>query len=183
MEVDSDQYPVKKGDLFIVYRCEKEVQEPHGGFLGFQVENLALVEVVEVQKTRHLVVVKKSFKPFLPGDHVIPYESEVRRWKQAQVKKQLPSHPVLAYVAGLDSPKTEYGSPDAILITAGSKKGVVEGQKFNLFSVREGEFDKEDLGIPVGTARVLYAGPDCAVANILSSSAPIQTGFKAEYRP
>lgn len=183
MEVDSDSYQVKNGDLFFVCRCEKAVQEPHTGFLGYQVENLALVEVIEAQKTRHLLEVKKSFKPFLPGDHLVPYETEVKRWKQAQLKKPLPDHPVLAFVAGFDSPRTQYIATDIVLIAAGSKKGVVEGQKFQFFRVRQGEFEKEDLDLPIGSAKILYCGPDYSIARILTCSEPIETGFQAVYRP
>jgi hypothetical protein len=183
IEVTSDNLRVKNGDLFIVYRCEKGISEPHSGFLGYQVEMLALVEVIETQKTRHLVEVKKSFKPFLPGDHVIPYESEVKRWKRVQVKKNLPDHPILAYVAGLDSPRTQYISTDAVLITAGTKNGVVEGQLFQLFKVREGEFEKEDLGLPIGSARVIFCGQMYSIVRIVTCSEAIEPGFQAVYRP
>ena len=48
---------------------------------------------------------------------------------------------------------------------------------------REGEFEKEDLDLKVGSARVLYAGPDYSIAVILNSNEPVQAGFKADYRP
>ncbi|HVZ81976.1 MAG TPA: hypothetical protein VHE12_14405 [bacterium] len=183
VDIDAARYPVKKGDLFFVYRCDRSIQELHLGHLGFQVENLGLVEVIEVQKLRHLVVVKKSFKPFMAGDQVVPYENEVKRWKRAQIKKPLPDQPIRAYVAGLDGARGHFSASDHILITAGSKKGVVEGQKFSLFEVHQGEFDKEDLGIPTGVAQVLYCGPECSIATILTSHEPIEAGFQAVYRP
>lgn len=183
IELNSEKLQVKKGDLLVVYRTVRPVIEPHSGNLGTQVENLAIVQVVEAQKQRHLVEVKKSFRPFEPGDKVALYETEVKRWKQAQLKKETPAHQVQCYVAGSEDGRNLYSQGGFIFLSAGTKKGVVEGLKFNLYRVNSGEFMKENVNIPMGVAQVLYAGPNASTAQILRSQDSIETGFVGLYRP
>ncbi len=175
---------VKVGDLLIPYRLMvNNLKEPHSGFSGDWVKNLGIVKVLEVQRKYCLVESIKSFEPFQKGDSLRIYNDEIKRWKQAQTKKILPQHEIHCYVAGGESGRTQYAQYDFIVLTAGSKKGVVEGQTFEIRKAgARGVFD-ETIHALKGKAQVFYVGPSYSMAQIVSSVEPIEQGFEASYRP
>jgi hypothetical protein len=181
LEMTSNTNGVKAGDFFVIYRSSQPIQESQSGFSGFLVENLAVVQVLEVQKQKCQAEIKQSFKPFRSGEKVKPYEDEVKRWKQAQIKKALPDHPLRCFVATGEAGQS-IQITDFIILTAGSKKGVVEGQKFELRQHNETDTG-EILRTPSGHAQVIFAGPDSSTAQIISNNVTIQKGFEAVYRP
>lgn len=185
IEMDSDKNKPAVGDLLVIYRTDQPVEESHAGSLGYEVENLAIVRVVETQDHRDLVEVVKSFSPFVAGDKVEDYDNEIQRWKEAQIKKPLPAQPTTCYVAGgkEESLQKAFNQLDYIYLTAGTKQGVVEGQTFRLYKVTETGVMEEALRMPAGEVQVIFAGPDASTARILNNSEPIAKGFTAEYKP
>ena len=185
VETDPDKAKLAPGDLLVVYRAVQPVEEAHSGSLGFQVENEAIIRVMETQENRYLVETVKSFWPFREGDKIVPYETEIQRWKAAQIKKPLPAQTLACFVAGGSEYGVQkaYNQQDCIYLSAGTKQGVVEGQNFRLWKITDTGVMSEDLRLPVGEAQVLFAGPDCSTARILRNSEPIEKGFKAEYKP
>ncbi len=172
---------IKPEDLLVVSRIEQAVTEPRTGFNGFWVQNLGIVKVVEVEKTKCLVEVIKSFLPFEEGDWVRLYDDEVQRWKQAQTKKNLPNNAVQCFVAGGESDRQIFNKSDWIFLAAGSKRGIVEGQEFKLrkrMELVDGAVEKF-----AGTAQVFYVGSDYSMAEILFNHIPIEKGFEAVYQP
>jgi hypothetical protein len=174
---------VKPGDFLVVYRVSGNINEDHAGFVGHRVENLAILQVIETQKTRCLTETKESFAPFKRGDLVKSYSDEIVRWKQAQRRKALPAQPIHCYVAAGKPALDNYSLNDWIVLTAGQKEGVVEGQTFRLRQKSETGFLAEDVHQPFGEVRVFYTGPHYSMAQILSGSEPIQNGFEAWYQP
>lgn len=185
IETDSDKDKLSTGDLLVIYRTVQPVNETHSGSLGYQVENLAIVRVVETQTLRYLVEVIKSFAPFQAGDKVESYDNEIQRWKQAQIKKPLPAQPVKCYVTGGwgQAGQLRYNQMDYIYLSAGTKEGVVEGETFRLWQVTDTGLMEESLRMPAGEAQVIFAGPDCSTAQILKNSEPIEKSFEADYKP
>jgi hypothetical protein len=183
LELSSSRESVKPDDLLVIYRTVLPVVESHSGSMGYQVENLAIVKVLEVQKMRFLVEAKETFRPFEAGDLALPYETEIKRWKQAQVKKELPSHPLKCFVAGGAFNRENYNQMDFIFLSAGAKKGVVEGQTFEIRELKDAGLAEEGFHLPVGTAQVIYAGPNSSTAQILRNNEPIRKSFEAIYQP
>jgi hypothetical protein len=183
LQLKSDYTKVMPEDLLVIFRTVLPIQEPHSGDLGFQVENLAIVKVIEIQKERVLVEVKESFRPFQEGDRVEVYENEIRRWKQAQVKKSLPSQPLKCFVVGGEANRQNYEQADFIYLSAGSKKGVVEGQNFDLREITDTGAMEESLHTLRGVAQVIFSGPDSSTAQIISNHESIQKSFEAVYQP
>jgi hypothetical protein len=179
----SPKTEVKPGDLWVVYRAVDRVGKPETEFFGFLTRNLAVVKVVEVQKQRCQVEVKKSFGYIENGDKVKPYDGEIQRWKDAHSKKPLPTQPIQCMVAGGEPKHDQLTETDFIILTAGSKKGVVEGQVFELRSGRETGFLEKPIQIFCGKAQVFYVGPFYSMARILKSRVAIQKGFQAVYQP
>ena len=183
VEMSSPQAKVSPGDLLVIYHGVSPIEAPATGDSATPVENLAIVKVVELQNQRVLVEVVKSFRPFQAGDPVEPYENEIRRWKQAQAKKPLPSHPVTCFVAGGETGMQQYEQLGYIYLSAGAKKGVVEGQTFQLRESQNTGSMEEALRIPRGKAQVIFVGPDFSTAMILNNDESIQKGFEADYEP
>jgi hypothetical protein len=183
VEMTDGKEAVEPGDLFVVCRAQTHLSAPPVGMKGYQVENLAVVRVLEVQRRRCLVEITSSFGIFHRGDWVVPYDRELRRWEKARTKKPLPDHPIKAYVLGGVLGKWAYDQTDFIFISAGEKDGVVEGQTFQLREYEGGNLLEEGMHVPAGTAQVIYAGPEVSTALILRNSRSIHKGFEADYRP
>jgi hypothetical protein len=174
---------VKPGDFLVVYRVNGNIHQAPADDLGRGVENLGIVEVKEVQKDRCLTVVKESFAPFAAGDLVKSYGDEIARWKQAQRRKVLPSKPIRCFVASGPIGRTNYDQNDWVVLTAGQKEGVVEGQVLKLREYDSTGFLSEPVHQPVGDVQVFYVGQGYSMAQILRCSEPITNGFEAWYQP
>lgn len=183
IETTSDKIKLTPGDLLVVYRNELPVSESHSGSLGYLVENLAIAKVIEVQKRRCLVEAIKAFDLFKSGDKVEPYDVEIKRWKQVQIKKPLPTNSLKCYVAGGEPGSRNFQRTDVIYLSAGTKKGVVEGQTFQLREYTDLGLLKESIHSPQGKVQVIFAGPDASTAQILTCDELIQKGFEAVYQP
>ena len=183
IEITDEREVVGPGDWLVVCRAKASLSADPVGMKGYQVENLAVIRVLEVQKKRCLVQVKDSFRIFHPGDWAVPYDRELRRWKKARTMKPLPDHPIRCYVLGSGAGKSDYEQTDTIFLSAGEKQGIVEGQTFQLRDYQGGNLLEEGSHVPVGTARVIYSGPEVSTARILRNNRPVHEGFEAEYRP
>ena len=181
IEFEEKAPEVKKDDLLVISRAELSVTEPRTNFNGYWVQNLGIVKVVEVEKTKCRVEVVKSFTPFEKGDWVRPYEDEVQRWKQAQTKKSLPDSPIQCFVAGGEPSRETSNKSDWVFLTAGAKRGLVEGQEFKLR--KRLELVDRTVENFVGAAQVFYVGQDYSIAEILFNHVPIEKGFEAVYQP
>lgn len=181
IEFTQKEPAVKVGDLLVISRAEQAVTEPRTSFRGYWVENLAVVKVVELEAKKCQVEVVQSFRPFQKGDLARPYEDEVQRWKQAQTKKNLPDNAIQCFVAGGEPGRETFNKMDWVFLTAGSKRGLVEGQEFKL----RRRLDTSDQTVEsfAGKAQVFYAGPDYSLAEILYNHIPIEKGFEAVYQP
>jgi hypothetical protein len=111
------------------------------------------------------------------------YDAEIQRWKDAHAKKTLPTHPIQCVVAGGGPEREQLTETDYVILSAGSKKGVVEGLVFELRSTQETGFMEQSIKTLRGKAQVFYVGEDYAMARIINSNAPIHKGFEAVYKP
>ena len=178
----SDRYDVKPDDLFVVYRIlEMPITNEKSETLGYVVQNLAIVKAVEVEKRKCFVQVNQSFDTFQKGDFIRPYEDEIKRWKWAQTKKALPNRPIHCFVVGGESGMNLYSLYHNLILSAGTQKGVVEGQVFQL---KEPKSSSDGiLHLPVGATEVIFAGSNYSIAQIISSSEIIEKGCEAFYEP
>ncbi len=183
IELASSKTEVKPGDLLVVFRNDEPLKESGNDLSGFWVQNLAIVKVLEVEKKRCQLEVLQSFYPFEVGDKVRFYDDEIQRWKQAQIKKNLPDHPVKCFVVGGGLNQTKFNQAEWIILSGGSGKGIVEGQKFQLREYKETGLFQPVLQTPQGVAQVFYAGEGFSIAQILFNHIPIEKGFEAVYQP
>lgn len=183
IELFSNKVKVQPGDLLVVFKGSGTLEESHSGFSARLIKNEAIVKVLEVQRRRCLIQVVKSFDVFRVGDRVKLYNDEVSRWKKSQIEKAPSNHPIKCYVAGGDFGRESWNKTEFIVLTAGAKKGVVEGLVFELREFKDTGLFDENLHIPRGTAEVFYVGSNYSMARIITNSEPIFKGFEAFYKP
>ncbi len=180
----ADTSKCKVGDIWTVYHLEENIlDEPELNFQGSLGDIRAVIQVEEITKNFATVNIIQSFRPFEPEDQVRDYALDVKRWKRAQTKKPLPSAEIRCFVAGGSRIKDSYDQLDTVILTAGTRKGLVEGMKFDL----DQKTDEGAMGgvrfNKIGTAEVFYCGTTYSLARILQSQDGIQKGFTAIYRP
>jgi hypothetical protein len=174
----------KIGDLWTVYHLyEKSLEDSDVNFQGSWGETRAVVQVEEILKNVAKVKIIEGFEPFEEGDLVRDYGIDVKRWKRAQTKKNLPPAEIRCYVAGGAALNMNFNQLDNIVLTAGARKGVVEGMVFELDQKNEQGDGGGAVLIPAGTAEVFYCGNTYSLARVTQSMYVIRKGFTAIYRP
>jgi hypothetical protein len=174
----------KVGDLLTIYRLyEHSLDTPESDFQGSWAEIEAVVQIEDMDKDVAQVKILEGFKTFSKGDMARDYGSDVKRWKKAQIKKNLPMTEVECYVAGGDPLYSFYKSEDTIVLTAGSRKGIVEGMLFELDQKTDRGLAGPPLYNTFGSAEVFFSGNSYSLARVVQCRDKIQKGFVARYRP
>ena len=174
----------KVGDLWTIYRLKGGcLDDPDLSFQGSLADVLAVVQVEEIVKNYARVKIIQGFSSFTAGDLVRDYAQDVKRWKRAQTKKNLPLAEIRCMVAGGPVIKILYQQMDMIVLTAGTRRGVVEGMTFELDEQAERVTEGAPLLRQIGSAEVFYSGNTYCLACVTQSHDGIQKGFTAIYRP
>jgi len=174
----------KVGDLLTVYHLFDDSLSGSGlNFQGSWAETRAVVQVEEIVKNVATVKIIQSFAPFAGGDQVRDYGIDVKRWKRAQTKKNLPLTEIHCYVAGGPAMNMNFKQSDNVVLTAGDRKGVVEGMVFAVGKKVERGSEGDPVVTQIGSAEVFYCGNSYSLARVTRSQEVIQQGFTAVYRP
>lgn len=181
--VNDDKTKLDPGVKLIAFGDEGELDVKAADFYKRFIRNLAVLQVREqVGKQRYLAEVVESYG-FLPaGSRVKLYDSEKNLWERARTAKPLPTKMIKCYVAGGNKDSDTWTQNDYVILTAGTKQGVVEGTIFQLFEVTY-DADNHKVRERRGWARVFYSGGNYCLAQILSDSESIASGFEAVYKP
>ncbi len=180
--LSNDQMRLEPGDKLIVFGDAGVLLEKHSGFNKRLIKNLAILKVRENEGKRYLTDVVASYDYIPAGSPVKLYSGERAVWDNAQVAKEPPTQPIKCYVAGGESTHESWNQSDYVILTAGSKQGVVEGLTFQLFEIPPGMDEKSD-GIARGFVKVFYAGASYSIARIQEGSDSVLNGFEALYTP
>lgn len=174
----------KVGDLLTIYHLyKKSLDNSELGFQGSWAEIQAVVQIQEIIKDMARVKIIEGFQPFSNGDMARDYGIDVKRWKKAQTKKNLPLADISCSVAGGYPLNVQYKQTDTIVLTAGSDKGLVEGMVFELDRKTDRGLEGNPLFNPLGFAEVFFCGNQYSLARVTESRDGIQKGFAAFYRP
>jgi hypothetical protein len=180
--VPKDKTKLEPGEKLIVFGDDGSIFEKKSGFDKRYIKNLAILRVREGIGNRYLTDVVTSYDFIPAGSPVKLYSGEKNLWDRSQVAKEAPTHPIKCYVAGGDRAKETWNQNDFIILTAGTKDGVVEGLGFELMELPLGKNQKAD-GFSRGFAKVFYAGSYYSLARIQNGAGSISTGFEAYYKP
>ena len=180
--VPNDKVKLDPGEKLIVFGDLGSLKEKSSGFNKRFIKNFAILKVREGVGRRYLTDVVTSYD-VIPADSPVKlYSGEKTLWDKAQVAKVLPTKPIKCYVAGGERGRDAWNQTDYVILTAGTKQGVVEGLTFQLWEITWSKSVKQD-GVSRGFAKVFYAGSNYCLARILEGSGSISNGFEAIYKP
>jgi hypothetical protein len=180
--VPKDKAKLEPGEKLIVFGDDGEIIEKRSGFDKRFIKNLAILRVREGIGSRYLADVITSYDFIPSGSPVKLYSGEKSLWDKSQVAKEAPTHMIKCYVAGGKRAQETWNQNDYVILTAGTKQGVVEGLNFELMEFPLGKNDKAD-GFSRGFAKVFYAGSYYSLARIQNGAGSISSGFEAVYKP
>jgi hypothetical protein len=181
--ISDDTVQVKLGSKLIVFGDGGSLTVKKAGFYKQFIKNLAILRVREqLGKRRYLADVITSYDFIPAGAPVKLYDGEKALWEKAQISKPMPDHSIKCYVAGGERGRDAWNQYDYIILTNGTKQGVVEGLYFQLFEPTYGP-DNHKEQEPRGWAKVFYAGANYSLARIKTGSDSIQSGFEAISKP
>jgi len=180
--VPNEKIKLNPGEKLIVFGDGGILMEKNSGFNKRFIKNLAILRVREGDRRRYLADVLTSYDDIPLGSPVKLYSGEKAIWDKAQVAKEFPTKPIKCYVAGGERGRDNWNQTDYVILTAGTKQGVVEGLIFRLWEVPWSKNIKLD-GVPRGFAKVFYSGASYSLARIQEGSDSIFNGFEAVYTP
>jgi hypothetical protein len=180
--VPSSKIKLEPGEKLIVFGDGGPIREKNSGFNKRFIKNLAVLKVREGEGRRYLADVLTSYDNIPLGSPVKLYSGEKEIWDKAQVSKEFPTKTIKCFVAGGERGRDNWNQTDYVILTAGTKQGVVEGLIFQLWEVQWDKNVKLD-GIARGFAKVFYAGSSYSIARIQEGSDSIFKGFEAVYNP
>ena len=182
VQVVSSKTKLEPGEKLIVFGDGGPLRERNSGFNKRFIKNLAILKVREGEGRRYLADVLTSYDDIPMGSPVKLYSGEKEIWDKAQVAKEFPTHLIKCFVAGGERGRDNWNQTDYVILTAGTKQGVVEGLTFQLWEVPWDKNVKLD-GTARGSAKVFYAGSSYSIARIQAGSYSIFKGFEAVYNP
>jgi hypothetical protein len=180
--VPNDKTKLEPGEKLIVFGDGGALRVKDSGFNKRFIKNLAILKVREGEGRRYLADVLTSYDDISLGNPVKLYTGEKEIWDKAQVAKEFPTHPIKCFVAGGERGRDNWNQTDYVILTAGTKQGVVEGLIFQLWEVPWSKNVKLD-GNARGFAKVFYTGSSYSLARIQEGSDSIFNGFEAIYNP
>ncbi len=180
--VPNDKIKLTPGEKLIVFGDGGLLQEKNSGFNKRFIKNLAILRVREGEGRRYLADVLTSYDDIPLGSPVKLLSGEKAIWAKAQIAKEFPTKPIHCYVAGGERGRDNWNQTDYVILTAGTKQGVVEGLIFHLWEFSWNKNVKLD-GISRGFAKVFYSGTNYSLARIQEGSDSIFNGFEAVYTP
>ncbi len=180
--VPNNKIKLNPGEKLIVFGDGGPLLEKNSGFNKRFIKNLAILKVREGEGKRYLADVMTSYDDIPLGSPVKLLSGEKAIWDKAKVAKEFPTKPIKCYVAGGERGRDNWNQTDYVILTAGTKQGVVEGLIFQLWEVPWDKNIKLD-GVARGFAKVFYAGGSYSLARIQEGSDSIFSGFEAIYNP
>ncbi|HUK65592.1 MAG TPA: LysM domain-containing protein [Anaeromyxobacteraceae bacterium] len=127
--------PVKKGELYTLYRTERPVKHPVTGELyGYQSLIIGTGRVVSVDDKAVTVEIAQAFDSIERGDYVGPWNDHIVK----QVRRRPNAKDLQGYIiAARESVLSELGEHHVVFIDKGRADGVEEGNVFSV--VRSGD--------------------------------------------
>lgn len=180
--VPNNKIKLSPGEKLIVFGDGGLLFEKNSGFNKRFIKNLAILKVREGEGKRYLADVLTSYDDIPLGSPVKLFSGEKAIWEKAQIAKEFPTNPIKCYVAGGERGRDNWNQTDYVILTAGTRQGVVEGLIFQLWDVPWNKNVKLD-GVSRGFAKVFYAGASYSLARIQEGSGSIFNGFEAVYTP
>jgi hypothetical protein len=183
VEVPNEKMKLEPGEKLIVFGDGGPLVEKNSGFNKRFIKNLAILRVREGNGKHYLADVVTSYDDIPLDSPVKLLSGEKAVWEKSQVAKEFPTKTIKCYVAGGERGRDNWNQTDYIILTAGTKQGVVEGLTFRLWEVPSWNQNVKLAGVSRGFAKVFYVGASYSLARIEPNSDSIFNGFEAIYNP
>jgi hypothetical protein len=172
------QADVSAGDLFTIYRVQEKVYDPDTGrSLGYHVNFLGWLEVIEPREETSLAVVRESYAEIVIDDRLMPREEPLK-----EIAIRPSPGGVEGRVSFLPNQRTHMGSLDYVYLNRGTIDGVEVGSPLEVY--REG-FPTRDNALDervrvgdrvVADLLVVRAHPETSVALVRKTNEELQFG-------
>lgn len=167
---------VKAGDRFTIFSVDREVRHPaNGRVVGFIVDVLGILEVIEIGKDVATARIDVSYKEIPLGARLKPFSAPVR---EVVVKKG--GIPVSGIILDSMEDKVLLSQNDIVYIDIGRDNGVEVGNLFNIYRLREGKKGVMLPPLELGTMLVVDTQEDTSTAFIIKSYKTIMKGDRVE---
>jgi hypothetical protein len=172
------QDAVSKGDQFTIYRVQEKVYDPDTGrSLGYHVNFLGWLEVIEPGEETSLAVVRESYAEIVIDDRLMPRETPIK-----EIAIRPSPGGVEGRVSFLPNQRTHMGSLDYVYLNRGTIDGVEVGSPLVVY--REGFATRDnalDERVRVGDRvvadlLVVRAHPETSVALVRKTKEEIEFG-------
>lgn len=175
--------PAKKGDRLAIYRVNKEVLHPLSGEpVGYAVEVLGGVEIVDTSPTVATAVIAQAFRPIERGDYVGAWPENFG----ARVNPTPTEREAKGYIIDtLGDDLEPLGEHMLVFIDQGRAQGVQRGNLFTVLTKGDG-FSRETTDLPneeVGQVMVIDVQDNSSTAIVTYSLRELAVGDKVEARP
>lgn len=174
----------KEGDRFSIYKEMKQVAHPVTNItLGFKIEPLGSLSLIQVEDHASRAIIDKSFKEVEAGSYLLPYRD---RRRDVSLKSAI--RDLKGVIVETQTGSEAAGEGDIIYIDLGKKDGIEEGNL--LYVVRDvkpeklyGERPVETLPVEVFGAVVITETFDStSTALIIKSVETIYRGDRVEVK-
>jgi hypothetical protein len=169
---------VVEGDEFTVFRVQEKVFDPGSGeLLGYHVNFLGWIEVVDVNADSSMALVRESASEMVRGDKLI-----ARRQPLQEIPLAPAPEDVEGQISFLPNSRTEMGMLDYVYLNRGTLDGVEVGSPLQVyrkgFAVRD-DIAGRDRQIPdrvVADLVVVRAAPEASVAFVRHTEEELARG-------
>lgn len=124
-------YLPKEGDQYNLYRNTR-IERPD---IGFLVENVGRLRIIEVGKERHKALIVKSHMAVNVGDRLLPFKSEDEEKYSPDIEIKSTSSSLMGRIVIADQNKELFGKGDIVYIDLGSHDGVQSGNCFSIYRI------------------------------------------------
>jgi hypothetical protein len=172
----------KKGDRLAIYRTTREIEHPvTGQTVGYAIEVVGGVEVIDTSPAVATGQVAQSFRPIERGDYVGPWPEGFGQ-RVAPVQNSAEAQGYIVETVG--DVIGQIGEHHLVFIDRGRTHGVQKGNVFSILA-RGDLLTRDTEGLPneeVGQLMVLDAQEDASTAIVTFAVRELEVGEKIEMR-
>lgn len=165
------------GDLYTVYRRTRKVFHPRTrNYMGYIVNRLAVVRVIQIDHSLATVQIVRSYAPLSPGDPVMRFVPPVPEETPADPQEAIDDEGMIVDLQA-DKNMSLVGQGNLVYLDRGRGHGIRPGDRF--------EVDRFGGGLPrrkVAEIKILSTEDDTATAVITRSISRVLIGDRLRYK-
>jgi translation initiation factor IF-1 len=158
---------VKVGDIFSIYRESEAVKHPlTGKFIGYKIDILGEVEIINLKKEEVGGKIKRSFSYISPGDKIQSF-----KFPSDEIILKKCESPLEGVIIAVAPSIDQFAEYNIVYIDKGESQGVKRGNIFTVYKKKGKEIEKKK-----GKLLILSTQKDTSTALIIESREPMKVG-------